>query len=119
MQIIASNRWILQLGDIKGAFLESGPIAEKFHPLFAKQPMGGVPGLPSDAVIEVTGNVYVQNDAPVMWYRTFDQEVISLGWSRSKIRLLPLLLAFKHRRAHRHYGCACGRHSHCRLWYSF
>ena len=29
MQIIASNRWILQLGDIKGAFLESGPIAEK------------------------------------------------------------------------------------------
>ena len=46
--------------------------------------MGGVPGLPSDAVIEVTGNVYGQNDAPVMWYRTFDQEVISLGWSRSK-----------------------------------
>ena len=84
MQIIASNRWILQLGDIKGAFLESGPIAEKFRPLFAKQPTGGVPGLPSDAVIEVTGNVYGQNDAPVMWYRTFDQEVISLGWSRSK-----------------------------------
>ena len=84
MQIIANNRWILQLGDIKGAFLESGPISEKFRPLFAKQPMGSVPGLPSDAVIEVTGNVYGQNDAPVMWYRTFDQEVISLGWSRSK-----------------------------------
>lgn len=33
LQIFVSNRWILQLGDIKGAFLEAGPINPKFAPL--------------------------------------------------------------------------------------
>ena len=84
MQLVASHGWTLQLGDIKGAFLESGPLAERFRPLFATQPVGGIPGIPKDAVVEVIGNVYGQNDAPVMWYRTFDSEVTGLGWTRSK-----------------------------------
>ena len=33
MQLIASFGWELQLGDIKGAFLEAGPLPEKFRPL--------------------------------------------------------------------------------------
>ena len=84
MQIIASHKWTMQLGDIKGAFLESGKLDSRFRPLYAKQPVGGVPGIPQDRVIEVLGNVYGQNDAPVMWYRTFDNTVTGLGWSRSK-----------------------------------
>ena len=82
MQLLASNRWQLQLGDIKGAFLEAGELPSKYRPLYAK--MGGIPGIPSDSVIEVLGNVYGQNDAPVAWYRTFDQVAVSLGWQRSK-----------------------------------
>ena len=74
----------LQLGDIKGAFLEAGPLPDKFRPLFAKQPAGGIPGVPSDAVLEVTGNVYGQNDAPLAWHRTFDDESLRIGWERSK-----------------------------------
>ena len=81
MQLIASHQWDLELGDIKGAFLEAGPLPQKYRPLFARLPAGGIPGIPSDAVIEVLGNVYGQNDAPVAWYRTFDAEAQKVGWS--------------------------------------
>ena len=84
MQIIASHRWSLQLGDIKAAFLESGPLDPRYKPLFAHQPPGGIPGLPSTAVIEVLGNIYGQNDAPAAWFNTFQNEVISGGWVQSK-----------------------------------
>ena len=30
MQIMASHKWDLQLGDIRGAFLEAGPLPERF-----------------------------------------------------------------------------------------
>ena len=36
LQIIVSNKWTMCLGDIKGAFLEAGPINPKYSPLFAK-----------------------------------------------------------------------------------
>eukprot|EP00435_Cladocopium_sp_Y103_P044898 s702_g12.t1 len=84
MQLIASNGWLLQLGDIKGAFLEAGPLPESFRPLFAKQPYGGIPGLPEDAVIEITGNLYGQNDAPSAWHRTFNEEALKCGWEVSR-----------------------------------
>ena len=39
-QMIASHRWLLQLGDIRGAFLEAGPLEGKYRPLYARQPPG-------------------------------------------------------------------------------
>ena len=83
MQILASQNWSLQLGDIKGAFLEADPLEDRFRPLYAHQPPGGLPGVPSDAVIEILGNLYGQNDAPSAWFRTFDTEVQRLGWKPS------------------------------------
>ena len=47
-------------------------------------PPGGIPGLPREAVVEVVGNVYGQNDAPLAWHRTFDSEAVQIGWERSK-----------------------------------
>ena len=85
MQIVSSQRWDLQLGDIKGAFLEAGPLDPRFKPLYAHQPPGGIPGMPPDAVIEVLGNVYGQNDAPAAWFKEFDTVVKSLGWLQSKL----------------------------------
>ena len=46
MQIIASYGWDLELGDIKGAFLESGEIEAKYRPLYAHQPSGGIQDFP-------------------------------------------------------------------------
>ena len=53
MQVLASNRWMLQLGNSKGAFLEALPLPAHFKPLYAQQPAGGIPGVPPDAVTEV------------------------------------------------------------------
>lgn len=72
------------MGDIKGAFLEAGPINPKYSPLFAKQPQGGIPGIHPDDVIEVIGNVYGANDSPFNWWCAFDAEVQSGGWERSQ-----------------------------------
>eukprot|EP00435_Cladocopium_sp_Y103_P019702 s2149_g4.t1 len=80
MQIIASHKWNLQLGDIKGAFLESGMIEEKYRPLYASMPPGGIPGVDPTCVTEVLGNVYGQNDAPAAWFATFDEAARSFGW---------------------------------------
>ena len=38
LQILSSKQWLMQLGDIKGAFLEAGPLDKKFRPLYAYQP---------------------------------------------------------------------------------
>ena len=43
-QLLSSNKWVLQLGDIKGAFLEAGPLDPKYKPLYAWLPAGGIPG---------------------------------------------------------------------------
>ena len=84
LQIISSKKWTLQLGDIKGAFLEAGPIDKKFSPLYAHQPQGGVPGLEPEDVIEVLGNVYGANDAPLNWFNTFDTTTKQIGWEQSQ-----------------------------------
>ena len=92
MQIIASFGWDLQLGDIKGAFLEAGMLDERFRPLYAHQPPGGIPGLPKEAVIEVLGNVYGQNDAPASWFATFRQTALEAGWMQSTLDSCLFLL---------------------------
>ena len=83
MQLISSFQWDLQLGDIKGAFLEAGPLPERFRPLYGRMPAGGIPTVPDDAVLEVIGNVHGQNDAPSAWNRAFDTAACEFGWERS------------------------------------
>ena len=68
-QLIASKKWRLKLGDIKGAFLSAGELPPKYRPLFARFPQGGIPGIPEDALIEVVGHVYGLNDSPSAWYK--------------------------------------------------
>ena len=83
-QLMSSNHWQLQLGDIKGAFLEAGPIPNCYRPLYANLPPGGIPEIDPECMIEVLGNVYGQNDAPAAWYKVFNEEVLKAGFERSK-----------------------------------
>ena len=59
------KKWTMCLGDVKGAFLEAGPLDAKFKPLYARQPAGGIPGIDPTAV------TCGANDAPLNWYHTF------------------------------------------------
>ena len=83
-QLISSHNWTLHLGDIKGAFLSSGEIPQKYRPLYATLPPGGIPGVPPDALVEVLGQVYGLNDSPAAWYRTLNQALIDAGFERSR-----------------------------------
>ena len=84
LQVLGSKKWTMCLGDIKGAFLQAGPLQAKYRPLFARHPGGGIPGLDDSDVIEVVGNVYGANDAPLNWYQTFHQAVTEIGYERSQ-----------------------------------
>ena len=83
-QTIASNKWQLALGDIKGAFLSAGPLPERFRPLYARLPPGGIPGVPTDALIEVTGHVYGLNDSPSAWQQKLHKVLVSVGFRVSR-----------------------------------
>lgn len=68
------------------AFIDS-----KYKPLYARQPPGGIPGVPSDAALEVLGNIYGQNDAPLAWYRTFHDEALRIGRLQLRSKFDPCL----------------------------
>lgn len=44
-QLIASHKWSLKLGDIRGAFLSAGQLPKQYRPLYASLPAGGIPGV--------------------------------------------------------------------------
>eukprot|EP00435_Cladocopium_sp_Y103_P016341 s443_g4.t1 len=83
-QLLSSHKWLLQLGDLKGAFLEADPLDKRYRPLYARLPAGGLPGAEDEQLVEILGNVYGQNDAPAAWYKVFDAEVCSTGFVRSR-----------------------------------
>lgn len=85
LQLLVSNRWRMNLGDIKGAFLEAD-VRQKAaaNPVFSELPPGGVPGVPQGSLVQVLGNIYGANDAPQEWYHEFDTTAIACGFQRSK-----------------------------------
>ena len=83
LQLLVSHHWTMNLGDIKGAFLEAWPLPERYRPLYMHMPQGGIPDVPQDAVVEVVGNLYGANDAPAQWYQAFDKAARDVGFQRS------------------------------------
>lgn len=83
-QLISSHRWKLMLGDIKGAFLSAGDLPQRYKPLYASLPAGGIPGVPDDALIEVLGHVYGLNDSPSAWYKRLNQALLDAGFEKSQ-----------------------------------
>lgn len=78
LQLVSSFRWKLIIADAEGAFLQGEPINRKNGKIFVKIPKGGVPGLNSDDVVEVTKCVYGLADAPRAWWLSFSKA--GRGW---------------------------------------
>ena len=58
LQLIVSHKWVMGLGDIKGAFLEANVLEQALqNPVFAELPPGGVPGIPPGSLVQVLGNI--------------------------------------------------------------
>ena len=81
-QMIVSNGWDLQLGDIRGAYLEADALDRKKGSLYSSLPPGGIPGVPDGAVILIVGHIYGLNDAPQRWWKNF-AVMTSTGFTRS------------------------------------
>ena len=85
LQLIVSNKWEMNLGDIKGAFLEADVREQALkNPVYAEMPPGGVPGISPGSLVQVLGNIYGANDAPHNWYKEFDAVAQSAGFVKSK-----------------------------------
>ena len=84
MQLISSMRCDLYLVMSVVPFLKQAqwtPGSDHCLPTSLREEFG----LPPDAVIEVCGNVYGQNDAPAAWFKEFASFVTSTGWTQSKL----------------------------------
>ena len=82
-QMIVSDWWDLQLGDIRGAFLKADSLDAKKGLLYSSLPPGGIPGVSDDAVIFILGNVCGSHNAPQRWWKRFFAVMSSIGLSRS------------------------------------
>ena len=52
-QIIVSDGWDLQLGDIRGAFLEADALDRKKGSLYSSLPLRGIPGVPDGSAMHL------------------------------------------------------------------
>lgn len=83
VQMIASHEWDLELGDIRGAFLEADRLDDR-EELFAELPPGGIPGVEEGCLMRIISPVYGLVDAPARWYKTFSREAENAGFIRSR-----------------------------------
>ena len=85
LQMLTSNKWVMHLGDIKGAFLEAD-VRDKAlaNPVYSELPPGGVPGVEAGSLVQVLGNIYGANDAPHEWYCEFNRVAQEAGFTKSK-----------------------------------
>ena len=81
-EMIVSNGWNLQLGDIRGACLDADALDRKQGPLWSSLPPGGIPGVLDGSEILILGNIYGLNGAPQRWWEKFDAVMTSIGFIR-------------------------------------
>ena len=83
LQLAASNRWVVRIADVEGAFLQGDRLERKSGRIFANPPREGIPGVPPHSLIEMTKCVYGLMDAPRQWWKCFTQFLCSLGMKQS------------------------------------
>ena len=85
LQLLASNKWVLTVADIEGAFSQGNAMDRKGGKVYVQLPKMGVPGLKGDEMVEVKKYVYGLADAPRQWWLCLSAELEKLGMRRSKL----------------------------------
>ena len=85
LQVLATKKWDLCIGDVEAAFLRGDDIERPRGRVLVRVPPGGIPGVPEGAVIELLKPVYGLADAPKAWHRSFTQALAKLGCVASKL----------------------------------
>ena len=85
LQVLATKRWELCIGDVEAAFLRGDNIQRSKGQVLVKPPPGGIPGLPEGAIIELLKPVYGLADAPKAWHDSFTKALHEIGCKSSQL----------------------------------
>jgi len=86
LQVIASSRYELQLGDVTGAFLESDRMERVNGRLFMSMPNTcPLPGYHPEQLFEVILPIYGLNDSPQNWFVKWQKTVKEQSWQQSRM----------------------------------
>ena len=84
-QLITSMNWKMKIADVEAAFLRGEAMSRAQGKVLVRVPKDGIPGVESDAIIELVKPVYGLVDAPKRWWNTLSRTLVSLGMSQSKL----------------------------------
>ena len=86
LQVIASQQYEMQLGDVTGAFLEADEMERGNEKLYMAPPKNfALPDHDAEQLFEVIRPIYGLNDSPQKWFMKFDTTIKKLGWTQSKL----------------------------------
>eukprot|EP00974_Lingulodinium_polyedra_P125791 11195814-Lingulodinium_polyedra.AAC.1 len=71
---MASFQWVLEIGDIKSAFMEAKPFDRPAGKLYAEQPPGGIPGVENGRLMDILIPMYGLADAAARWFEEISEE---------------------------------------------
>lgn len=108
LQTIASMGFTLQLGDVKGAFLEADKLERASGPLYLRQPARGLPGLLPGQLLEVLKPLYGFNDSPQNWFRKFLKTLVQKGWQQSNLDASTAACSSSETSSNASWACADG-----------
>lgn len=83
LQVASSMNFRCAIGDLKNAFMQSGPLVRPEGRLFCKQPRGGLEGLKEGQIIEILAGAYGLGDAPAHWRKSLKKTLVELGYGQS------------------------------------
>ena len=82
LQVIASLRADVELGDVTGAISESLELSRQGGKLFLRQPSGGLPGLHPQQLLEIRLPLYGLKDSPKRWILEVSNFLRNIGWNQ-------------------------------------
>ena len=86
LQTIASCQFVMQLGDVTGAFLEADEIERSSGQLFMSAPRDVPwPDYDPEQLFEIIKPLYGLNDSPQKWFGKFQRTVTKFKWRQSKL----------------------------------
>lgn len=82
LQVTASRKWVLQMGDVKGAFLQTDDLQRV---LYVRQPKDEpLPGMKRGELVRLLRSVYGLNTAPLAWFRKAVRVIRERGFIQSR-----------------------------------
>eukprot|EP00435_Cladocopium_sp_Y103_P011900 s3832_g3.t1 len=86
LQTIASHKFMMELGDVTGAFLEADQINRKTGKLYMSSPSTyPLPEYHPEQLFEVVRPIYGLNDSPQHWFTKFSNTAKAVKWKQSRM----------------------------------